>query len=575
MTVFDTAVLGESRGRQGNAHGWHESAVFYEVIVRTFADSNDDGVGDLPGLTGKLDYLRWLGVDCLWLPPFYPSPLRDGGYDVADYTDIDSAYGGLAAFEKLLGAAHERGLRVIMDLVPNHCSSAHPWFQQALASPPGSPERARFHFRDGRGPDGAEPPNNWLSTFSGPAWTRVVGTNGPEQWYLHSFDTTQPDFDWSNPEVADMFDGVLRTWFDRGVDGFRVDVAYAMVKREGLPDAPDPKENPYAWNQPGVHEIFARWRAIADSYKRDIPLIGEVWLGPDQAADYIRPGELHEVFYFDLMLRPWSAEEFREAIDASIRSLRSVPEGGGVAAWTLNNHDVHRSVSRYGLIEAEPMDTDDANALRVRARGEVNVPLGIRRARAAALLLLALPGSVYLYQGEELGLPEVLDLPDDARRDPIWFRSSGREHGRDGSRVPLPWVAGSAGEGESAGAETGVSLGFSPPGAAPSWLPQPDWYADYAVDTQERDPASTLNVYRAALRARAILFADDDFEWLDADRADVIAFRRGAGVSVTVMGTEPFEPPPSWGTIVLSSQGGDGTELAPDTTAWLETDASN
>jgi len=229
---------------------WWRRAVVYQLYVRSFSDRNGDGVGDLDGITDRLDFLAREGVQAIWLNPCYPSPGRDGGYDVADYTDIDSAYGGLAAFEKLLGAAHERGLRVIMDLVPNHCSSAHPWFQQALASPPGSPERARFHFRDGRGPDGAEPPNNWLSTFSGPAWTRVVGTNGPEQWYLHSFDTTQPDFDWSNPEVADMFDGVLRTWFDRGVDGFRVDVAYAMVKREGLPDAPDPKENPYAWNQP-------------------------------------------------------------------------------------------------------------------------------------------------------------------------------------------------------------------------------------------------------------------------------------------------------------------------------------
>ena len=396
-----------------------------------------------------------------------------------------------------------------------------------------------------------------------------------------------------------MFDGVLRTWFDRGVDGFRVDVAYAMVKRDGLPDAPDPKENPYAWNQPGVHEIFARWRAIADSYDRDIPLIGEVWLPPDQAADYISPGEMNQVFYFDLMLRPWSAEEFRAAIDASVRSLRTLPEGGGGAAWTLNNHDVHRSVSRYGLIEAEPMDTDDANARRTRPRGTVEVALGVRRARAAALLLLALPGAAYLYQGEELGLPEVLDLPDDARRDPIWFRSAGREHGRDGSRVPLPWAASAAGAGSTAGsvstadsgstadsdsdagtgsggdegADAGSNLGFSPPGSAPSWLPQPDWYADFAVDRQERDPASTLHVYRAALKLRAELFADDSFAWLETGREDVIAFRRGTSVSVTVMGTEPFEPPSDWGTIVLRSREGEGegreAELGPDTTAWL------
>jgi len=538
---------------------WWRQAVVYQLYVRSFGDHDGDGVGDLRGITDRIDYIARLGVDAIWLNPCYPSPNNDGGYDVADYSDIDATYGGLPAFEKLLSAAHERGVRVIMDLVPNHCSSSHPWFQEALASPPGSPARARFHFRDGRGTDGEEPPNNWRSTFSGPAWTRVVGPTGPEQWYLHSFDTTQPDFNWANPEVADMFDDVLRTWFDRGVDGFRIDVAYAMVKHPDLPDADRPESNPYLWNQPGVHDILARWRAIADRYHRDIPLIGEVWLAPTEAADYIRPGRLHQVFYFDLMLQSWRAADFRASIDATVSS---VPADGGLPTWTLNNHDVHRSVSRYGLTQPEPMHTVDDNARQTRPRGRVDVALGVRRARAAALLLLALPGSVYLYQGEELGLPEVLDLPNHARRDPIWLRSGGREHGRDGSRIPLPWQT------------DGPSLGFSPPNAAAPWLPQPKWYARFAVDVQQADPASTLSMYRAAMRRRRDLFGDGSFEWLDAGRGDVVAFRVGNGVNVTVMGSEPFHPPSSWGRLVLRSDGsgtvGPDTVVGPDTTVWLK-----
>jgi alpha-glucosidase len=351
-----------------------------------------------------------------------------------------------------------------------------------------------------------------------------------------------------------MFDNVLRTWFERGVDGFRIDVAYAMVKHPDLPDAERPENNAYSWNQPGVHDIFARWRAIADSYQRDIPLIGEVWLSAAEAADYIRPGRLNQVFYFDLLVQPWDAQSFRDSIDATVAS---VPPGGGVATWTLNNHDVHRAVSRYGLIQADPMDTDDANAPRIRPRGQVDVQLGVQRARAAALLLLALPGSAYLYQGEELGLPEVMDLPADARRDPIWIRSGGREYGRDGSRVPLPWEP------------VGASLGFSPAGSAPPWLPQPDWFRDFATSSQQGDPGSTLNLYRTALRMRRSLFNAEDFEWLSTDRADVIAFRRGAGISVTVMGDKPFDLPADWGKVTVRSSGGTGETLGPGTGAWL------
>jgi alpha-glucosidase len=539
---------------------WWRRASVYQLYVRSFSDANGDGVGDLHGVVERLDYIASLGVDAIWLNPCYPSPDHDGGYDISDYTQIDPTYGGLAALEKLLGAAHERGLRVMMDLVPNHCSSDHPWFREALAAPPGSAARARFHFRDGRGPNGAEPPNNWRSTFGGSAWTRVVRADGPEQWYLHSFDSTQPDFNWANADVAELFDDVLRTWFDRGVDGFRIDVAYAMVKHADLPDADDPDDNPYAWNQPGVHEIFKRWHMIAETYHRDLALVGEVWLPPEATGEYIRSGRLNQVFYFDLMRQDWSATGFRDSIDAT---LASVPSGGGVPAWTLNNHDVHRAVSRYGLVAREPMYTVDANAARTRPRGQVDVELGVRRARAAALLLLALPGSAYLYQGEELGLPEVMDIPAGQRRDPIWIRSGQREFGRDGSRVPLPWRP------------HGATLGFSPDGAAEPWLPQPDWFSRFAVETEDADPTSTLSLFRSALLLRRSLFVGDAFEWLDAGRDDVLAFGNGTGVNVTVMGERPFIPPASWGDIAMRSDSGMTPELAPGTSAWIDRSRSS
>lgn len=519
---------------------WWRDAVVYQLYLRSFADGDGDGIGDLVGVAEHVDYIDSLGVDAIWLNPCYPSPNNDGGYDIADYTDIDATYGGIAAFEKVLTAAHERGMRVLMDLVPNHCSEQHPWFQRALTAAPGSPERARFLFRDGRGRNGDEPPNNWLSTFGGPAWTRVPNPDGsPGQWYLHSFDATQPDFDWTNPEVADMFDDVLRFWFDKGVDGFRIDVAYAMVKADGLPDAPDPLSNGHTWNQPGVHQIFPRWRAVAASYDRDAPLVGEVWLPPAQAAEYIGPSRLDGVFFFDLMQQGWDADGFRASID---ETLRNIPVGGGgVPAWTLNNHDVHRAVSRYGLVEPEPIRTHDLNALRTRGRGRIDVGLGLNRARAAALLLLALPGSSYLYQGEELGLPEVLDLPDEVRRDPIWFRSLGQEHGRDGSRVPLPWRTDAR------------NFGFSVNPDATTWLPQPDWFADFAVDRQDRVGGSTLELYRSALRLRRSLFTGP-LEWLDAGRPDVLAFRRGVGIAVTCFGPEHFIVPEEWGRPRLTSE---------------------
>jgi alpha-glucosidase len=528
---------------------WWRSGVIYQVYLKSFLDTDGDGLGDFDGVVAKLDHLVALGIDGLWLNPCYPSPQRDGGYDVADYLTMDPGAGGMPAFERLLAAAHERGLRLLLDLVPNHCSDQHPWFQQALAAAPGSPERARFLFADGRGPDGSEPPNNWTSMFGGSAWERVPDG----QWYLHLFDVTQPDFNWENPEVAAMFDEVLTTWFDRGIDGFRIDVAHGMAKAPGLPDTSGRVgDNPYAWNQPAVHDILRRWRRLADAHAGELTLVGEAWVPAHESADYIRSDELHQVFYFDLTQRPFEAGAFRRSVDAASDALS--PDHGA-ATWTLNNHDVHRSVSRYGLVEPEPMASVDPLAGRTRQRGRVDVELGTRRATAAMMFVLALPGSVYLYQGEELGLPEVQDLPDDARQDPMWERSGRTDYGRDGSRVPLPWTA------------DPPTFGFT---TGTPWLPQPDWFADYAVAREEQDETSVLQVYRAALRARRDLDPETPLVWLDTGRSDVLAFTRGDLTNVTVFDGPPFAAPAEWGDLVVASAPSvTGAKLPSGVTGWF------
>ncbi|MFG2059451.1 glycoside hydrolase family 13 protein [Micromonospora sp. NPDC048930] len=548
MTTVETAPAGPAT--DAPTRPWWRDAVIYQVYLRSFADSDGDGIGDLPGLTARLDHLTRLGVDGLWLNPCYPSPGADHGYDVADYTTIDPRYGGLPAFEDLLRLAHERGLKVLMDIVPNHCSVAHPWFVQALAAPPGSAERERFVFRDGRGPDGELPPNNWTSVFGGPAWTRVTGTN---QWYLHSFDASQPDFNWRSPDVAAHFEQVLRLWFDRGVDGFRIDVAHMLFKHADLPDWPDLTEyNAHQQNQPEVHDVYRRWRRIADSYHRDLTLVGEVWVPTvGDLAPYLRPDELPQAFYFDLLLCSWDAASFRTSIG---RGLDQIGSTGATVTWTLANHDVHRTVTRYGLVE--PADTPVQNPARLR--GGVDAALGERRARAALLLLLALPGSVYLYQGEELGLPEVQDLPDEARQDPTWFRSGRTEHGRDGCRVPLPWRSDTP------------TYGF---GDHASWLPQPAWFARYAAEDQWAEPDSTLRLHAEALHLRRRLpdlLAGTELRWIEvADRPDVLAFRRGDLTCVTVFGPEPFTPPATWGDVLLASTGSQSGQLPAASSAWL------
>jgi len=556
----------------GNGHAWWEDAVVYEGYPRSFADANGDGVGDLPGLRSRLEYLAGLGVDAVWLTPFYPSPLADGGYDVSDYCAVDPLLGTMADFDSLVKDAAAHQIRVIVDLVANHCSSAHPLFRAALAAGPGSRERARFIFRDGRGLRGELPPNNWRSSFGGPAWTRVPEADGrPGQWYLHLFDQGQPDWNWRDEDVHALFENVIRFWLDRGAAGLRVDVAWGMFKDPNLPDDPyldqsqHPLDAPSAYrHRPELRELYRSWRAILDSYPADgFPgartAIGEVWYdAPGTLVPYIAPGGLPQVFNFELILTRWQAAAFRDAID-SVLALAD----GSRAPWVIGNHDVPRPASRYRLdVGFTPSMINQLVSL-----GERNAQVGARRARAVALLLLALPGSAYIYQGEELGLPEVTDLPDDARQDPS-FRHGGRTVGRDGCRVPLPW------------SRTGGNFGFSerPEPVAASWLPQPPDWADYSVEAQLDDPDSFLRLYRAALRLRRDhpALGRGTLRWLDGGRdtddESLLCFAREPGfVFAANLGVEAAPLPPhrevllASGPEPLSSRG----SLPPDTAVWL------
>lgn len=542
---------------------WWRTAVIYQIYPRSFADASGDGIGDLRGITSRLDSLRQLGVDAIWLSPFMTSPQKDAGYDVADYRDVDPLFGTLADFDEMLAAAHDRGIRVIVDLVPNHSSDQHVWFQQALKAAPGSPERARYIFRDGKGEHGEEPPNNWESVFGGGQWTRVTEADGtPGQWYLHIFDATQPDFDWTNEEVREEFRSILRFWLDRGVDGFRVDVAHGMIKAEGLPDYYPPKdadsmgggeENVPYWGQDGVHEIYRDWHRLLAEYDGDRALCGEAWLPTIQRTTlWVRPDEMHQTFNFPYLMTPWEAPALRAVIRESLDAFGSV---GAPSTWVLSNHDVVRHASRLALTAENPQGT----GLGPDSPGQPIPELGLSRALAATTLMLALPGSAYLYQGEELGLPEVIDLPGDARQDPTWFRTNGERYGRDGCRVPIPWEA------------DAPAYGFNDTGA--SWLPQPRQWAHLARDVQESDAASPLSLYRQLLRLRREHgLGSGTLRWVDAG-ADAVAFQRGDITVVVNMGTEALDLSALTGgaepDFLVLSEVFEGPLLPPNTAVWF------
>lgn len=540
----------------GKDPNWWRQAVVYQVYPRSFADADGDGLGDLRGVTERLGHLAALGADALWLSPFYPSELADGGYDVADYRDVDPRLGTLDDFDAMVTEAHRLGLKVIVDLVPNHTSHQHAWFQEALAAGPGSPARARYVFRDGRGAHGELPPTDWQSVFGGTAWRRVPDG----QWYLHLFAPEQPDLDWSNEEVREDFRTTLRFWSDRGVDGFRVDVAHALVKdldeplrdlgelpgvaEEALDRLP-PGSHPY-WDRDEVHEIYRDWRRILDSYTPPRTAVAEAWVPGPRRALYARADELGQAFNFEYLQTPWDADALRQVITDSLTTARAAHAS---ATWVLSNHDVVRHASRLVL----PPGTDENAWLLTGGQAPaVDERQGLRRARAATLLMLALPGSSYLYQGEELGLPEVADLPFEVLQDPIWEQTGRVRKGRDGCRVPLPWTTG------------GPSYGF---GAGGAWLPQPEWFARYAVAAQDGTEGSTLELYRTALRLRRKLLQGEDLTWADSGPGVLAFARHESWRCVTNLSDTTVPLPP--GEVLLTSGPLENGLLGPDTTAWL------
>ena len=545
-------------GSASGAPWWHTAAV-YQVYPRSFRDSNADGTGDLRGVIEGLPYLATLGVDAVWLSPFYPSPQRDSGYDVADPRGVDPLYGTLDDARELIDQAHARGLRVIVDVVPNHSSSERPWFQEALASAPGSAERARYHFRDGRGPDGSEPPNNWISWFGGSAWTRITEADGrPGQWYLHTFDTSQPDLNWANPEVVEDGLETLRFWLDLGADGFRVDVALGLAKDLTYPDLDDPQSlvlamrmdlddgseesmarrrkvaNSAVLDRDEVQDVYRGWRRVMDSYDRDVMAVAEAWVPPERAARYVAPDTLHQIFNFDFMAAPWDAERLHRVIRDTMAGLALTK---APATWALSNHDSPRVVSRLGGGEE-----------------------GRRRARALALLAHCLPGAVYVYQGEELGLADA-DLADEVRQDPVFFRTRGEQKGRDGARVPIPWSG------------TEPPYGFG--GTAATWLPMPEGWGPLTVAAEEADPASTLHQYRTMLRLRhelpALAVGALEVQVLDGG---VLVVQRGTDFTCVVNcgnATASLDVP---GRVLVASDASVATQggritLPPSTGAWI------
>jgi alpha-glucosidase len=544
---------------------WWRSAVTYQLYIRSFADADGDGLGDVEGIRSRLPYLASLGVDAIWVNPWYPSPQKDAGYDVADYRDIEPAFGTLDDAQRLIEQAHAAGLKVLLDIVPNHTSSDHAWFQAALGSAPGSAQRQRYWFRQGHGEDGSLPPNDWTSVFGGPAWTRITEADGsPGEWYLHLFDVSQPDLNWSNPEVLAEFEDVLRFWFDRGADGFRIDVAHGLAKDARLPslNLPEPnnlilqnvhvEDHPY-WDRPEVQEIYEAWRAVADSYDPPKVFVAEAWVeSADKLAQYLRPSRLHSAFDFEFIRSPWHAKSLRSFAQTS---LDAHDQMDAPVMWVMSNHDITRHVTRLGR------DQDSRVADPLHDDSPTDLVLGTRRARAALLLELALPGGVYLYQGEELGLEEVVDLPDAVLQDPTWERSGHTVRGRDGCRVPIPWTS------------SGPSLGFGPADGQHPWLPQPAHWASLSVEAQEPDRGSMLWLYRDALRLRHELpqlgHGGGALVWT-GDEPDVLGFARGQGfICMVNTGNVPVPLPP--GEVALSSLPLEGNLLPADTAAWILT----
>lgn len=545
---------------------WWRSAVIYQIYPRSFADSNGDGMGDLKGIRKRLPELAALGIDAVWCSPFFRSPQKDAGYDVSDYRDIDPLFGTLQDFDDLVAEAKTHGIRIIVDLVPNHSSDQHEWFQAALKAGPGSKERERYVFRDGRGENGELEPNNWPSVFGGAAWTRITEPDGtPGQWYLHIFDSSQPDFDWNNPEVRKEFESILRFWLDRGAGGFRIDVAHGLVKADGLPDVeessttmsgeeeqnkPKDRSKPHPfWGQEGVHEIIRDWRKIVDEYDDRI-MAAEAWVMPlSRMAKWVRQDEYHQCFNFGYLESPWKATALKQVIDDSLHEFGAV---GAPSTWVLSNHDVIRHATRFAYDQV-PKQGDGIGP----SYPQPDIQLGLKRARAASTMMLALPGGAYIYQGEELGLPEHTTIDGNFRQDPTYFRTKGERVGRDGCRVPIPWEA------------DAPAFGFSPTGE--SWLPQPDLYKSYARDLQEGVKGSTLELYKSLLAHRKSLgLGLGDLKWVEKYCSESsLGYQNGNVLVIANFDGAPIELPA--GEVLVSTQADTSAKvLEKDQAVWIK-----
>lgn len=562
MTQGFTSEFTSENTPLGIDPNWWRQAVVYQIYPRSYADLDGNGIGDLKGITSRIPYLKELGVDAVWLSPFYPSQLADGGYDVDDYRNVDPKIGTLEDFDNMSAALHAAGIKLVVDVVPNHSSDQHEWFKAALEAGPGSPERARYIFRDGTGKNGEQPPSDWVAIFGGSAWERVADG----QWYLHLFTPEQPDLNWKNPEVRADFLKTFRFWSDRGVDGFRIDVAHGCAKADMYGELPTeaelltlPKDgNHPLWDRDEVHEIYKEWRQVFNEYNPPRTAVAEAWVEAPRRPAYASPEGLGQAFNFDLLSARFEAAAFKKIVS---ENLKLSEESGSSSTWVLSNHDVVRHATRYGLAFDSKKTNEEVGRDWLLAGGpahELDRELGAQRARAATLFELALPGSAYLYQGEELGLHEVAQIPDANRQDPTFFRSPGVNVGRDGCRVPLPW------------SRTGSSFGFGQDGAH---LPQPAWFADYSVQAQEADPDSTLNLYRAALHARRQLQSAEKLEWIETGHENMLAFSRPNGwVNVTNFGSQPLSLPAQLAQahLVLASGQYSGGDLPGATTVWLK-----
>ena len=534
---------------------WWRDAVVYQIYPRSFADGNGDGIGDLAGIISRVDYLGDLGIDAVWLSPFFPSQLADGGYDVDDYQQIDERIGTLEQFDELVAKLHARNIRVFVDIVPNHSSNKHVWFQEALASAPDSVARDRYIFRDGKGPNGNEPPSKLASHFGPEGWTQVPDG----QWYMHLFTKEQPDFNWDNQEVNQYFLDTLRFWSDRGVDGFRIDVAHALKKQlEPLPDRDsyalsvmkDDGTDPI-FDRDEVHEVYAAWREVFNEYDPPRVAVAEAWVHPNRRPPYASEKGLGQAFNFDLLASMWDAASFREIISDNLELSRST---GSSSTWVMSNHDVIRHATRlaipgYGK-SADGFGDENSWYVQNRLNPGLDLEVGLSRAKAATLLILALPGSTYIYQGEELGLHEVLDIPSESMQDPQWHRGEGKLKSRDGCRVPLPWTS------------QGSSFGF---GAGGSHLPQPAWFSELSVESQQQGD-TTLNLYRRAINLRKKMLKSEDINWLKSEPG-TISFERDGLICITNFGEEEISLPAA--NLLISSAPLSAGKLPANATAWL------